>query len=287
MVDFWKFRLVYFVISACVIAAGLFSIVTWGYKISIDFAGGSNLQYDLGKKVSKQQMNDLFKKQNIEVLNLGITGNVLNARTKALSDKQESALKTSIDNLFHTKVKVLQSETVGPVLGRETLIKTLVASLFAIAGILIYMSFAFKSFLFALSAILAMLHDFLVVIGSYSLLSHFFGAEVDIMFVTGVLTTMSFSVHDTIVIFDKIREYRGMGEKHVTAEGANRALTETMVRSLNNSMTIIFMLLALTLLGGSTIRFFMATLLIGTITGTYSSPFVATPILVWLEGRKK
>jgi len=126
----------------------------------------------------------------------------------------------------------------------------------------------------------------LVVVGTYSLLSHFFGAQFDAMFVTAVLTTMSFSVHDTIVIFDKMREYMGSGEGTIESL-ANRALQETMVRSLNNSMTIVFMLLALSMLGGSTIRFFIIALLIGTMTGTYSSPFVATPILVWLEKRKR
>ena len=148
------------------------------------------------------------------------------------------------------------------------------------------MSYTFKSFYFAVSAILALLHDILVVVGTYSLMSHFFGAEVDLLFVTALLTTMSFSVHDTIVIFDKIREY-GVADKSEIENYANKALTETLIRSLNNSMTIIFMLLALLLLGGSTIRFFIASLLIGTITGTYSSPFVATPILVWLMSRKK
>ena len=97
---------------------------------------------------------------------------------------------------------------------------------------------------------------------------------------------MSFSVHDTIVIFDTIREY-GTSDPEEIETYANKALTETLIRSLNNSMTIIFMLLALLLLGGSTIKFFIASLLIGTITGTYSSPFVATPILVWLMKRKK
>ena len=132
-----------------------------------------------------------------------------------------------------------------------------------------------------------MIHDFLVVVGSYSIISHFWGAEVDTMFVTALLTTMSFSVHDTIVIFDKIREYLKEEGKGNIEYYANRALTETMVRSLNNSMTIVFMLLALSLLGGLTIRFFVITLLIGTITGTYSSPFIATPILVWMEKRRK
>jgi preprotein translocase subunit SecF len=131
-----------------------------------------------------------------------------------------------------------------------------------------------------------MIHDFLVVLGSYSLLGHFFGAEVDTLFVTAVLTTMSFSVHDTIIVFDKVREYR----KHDTITEfsvlANKAFTETIVRSLNNSLTTILMLVALILLGGASTRFFVSTLLIGIITGTYSSPFIAAPILDMLERRK-
>jgi len=196
-------------------------------------------------------------------------------------------LKKDLEAKLKIKITVLRSETVGPTLGKEAINKTLIASILAIFGILIYMSYAFKGFNFAFSAIIAIFHDLLVVVGTYSLLCHFFGAEVDTMFVTAILTTMSFSLHDTIIIFDKIREFNKLGEVNNIEEASNRALTETMVRSLNNSMTIVFMLLSLTLMGGSTIRFFILTLLIGTITGTYSSPFVATPILVWLEKRKQ
>jgi preprotein translocase subunit SecF len=229
----------------------------------------------------------VFNEEKIEVVNLSVQNKILTARTKAIDDKQELQLRTLIEKKFNTNVSVQRSETVGPVIGKESVNKTIIASVLAIIGILLYMSFAFKSFNFALAAIIALLHDFLVVIGSYALLSHFFSAEVDTLFVTAILTTMSFSVHDTIIIFDKIREYLRTEGRGNMEHYANRALTETLVRSFNNSMTIIFMLLALVLLGGSTIRFFAATLLIGTITGSYSSPFVATPIVVWLEKRNK
>lgn len=273
--------------SSTIILAGLFSIMRWGYRFSIDFVGGTNLEYQLEKKVDIATIKKILQKNKIEASELTLKEKNLFMRMKPTDEKQEATLRQDIGKSLQIKISLLRFETVGPVLGRETMIKTLIASLLAILGILIYMSFAFKSFNFALSAILAMLHDFLVVIGTYSLMSRFFRAEVDTMFVTAVLTAMSFSVHDTIVIFDKIREYKSYSERINIEEGANQALTETMVRSLNNSMTIIFMLLALTLLGGSTIRFFVVTLLIGTITGTYSSPFVATPILVVLEKRKK
>ncbi len=283
MINFLKFRSLYFLISAVVIGAGIFSIFRWGYIYSIDFVGGTNLEYQFEKNVSVKEVTNIMKQEKIDVVSISQSKNVISVRTKAIDEKKEALLRKNLTSKLSSKITVLRSETVGPSLGRETMIKTGIASLLAIVGILLYMSFAFKGINFALAAILALLHDFLVVIGTYSLLSYFYKAEVDTMFVTAVLTTMSFSVHDTIVIFDKIREYMKTQGKGNMEHYVNKALTETLVRSLNNSMTIIFMLLALTLLGGSTIRFFVATLLIGTITGTYSSPFVAAPLLVWLE----
>jgi preprotein translocase subunit SecF len=287
MIDFLKYRWLYFLISTIVIGAGLFSIVKWGYIYSIDFVGGTNLEYSLNKDVKQNDVRKIFNADKIEVVDFSLKNKQLIVRTKAIDEVVEKKLKDDLEKQLNIKLTVLKTETVGPVIGKETMVKTIIASLLATLGILLYMSFAFKGFNFATSAILAMIHDLLVVVGSYSLMSHFFGAEVDTMFVTAILTSMSFSVHDTIVIFDKIREYKNLGESENVEHGANKALTETMVRSVNNSMTIVFMLLALTLLGGSTIRFFIATLLIGTITGTYSSPFVATPILVWMEKRRR
>jgi len=287
MVNFLKYRLIYFLISLLVIGAGLFSVFKWSYRYSIDFVGGSNLEYRFDKIVAEKSINKILQNNKIQSVYLEIKNQNLSLRTKPLEQVQENNLKNSLEKNLKVKINGFKSETVGPTLGRETMIKTGVASILAILGILIYMSFAFKGFNYAMAAILAIVHDLLVVIGCYSLLSHFYQAEVDTMFVTAVLTTMSFSVHDTIVIFDKIREYFQTEGKEDIEYFANKALTETMVRSLNNSMTIVFMLLSLTLLGGTSIRFFIITLLVGTITGTYSSPFIATPILVWLEKRKK
>jgi preprotein translocase subunit SecF len=287
MINFLKYRWLYFLISAIVIGAGLFSIAKWGFRYSIDFTGGSNFEFQMNKIVQKEKIQKILDINIIPVVSLKLQEKNIMLRTKVIDQNKESSLKKDLESKLKIKITVLRSETVGPILGKEAINKTLVASILAIIGILIYMSFAFKGFNFAFSAVLAMFHDLLVVVGTYSLLCHFFGAEVDTMFVTAVLTTMSFSVHDTIVIFDKIREYHTEEKSLEMESAANQALTETMVRSLNNSMTIVFMLLALTTMGGSTIRFFIMTLLIGTITGTYSSPFVATPILVWLEKRKK
>ncbi len=287
MINFLKYRWLYFLISLIVIGAGLFSIAKWGFRYSIDFTGGSNFEFQMNKVVEKSKIQKVLDLNTISIVNFKLQEKNIILRTKVLDQKQESLLKKDLEAKLKIKITILRSETVGPILGKEAIGKTLTASILAIIGILIYMSFAFKGFNFAFAAILAMFHDLLVVVGTYSLLSHFFGAEVNTMFVTAVLTTMSFSVHDTIVIFDKIREYRSEQENLEIESASNQALTETMIRSLNNSMTIVFMLLALTIMGGSTIRFFILTLLIGTITGTYSSPFVATPILVWLEKHKR
>lgn len=287
MVNFLKYRWLYAFISLIAIGMGIFSIIRWGYRYSIDFVGGTNLEYQLKYKKDIDKVKTILKKNKIEVIEIRQNDTVLTVRAKALTPKQSEAIEKELRGAFGPYLSILRSETVGPTLGAETLKKTILASGIAIIGILIYMSFTFKSFNFALAAIIAMIHDFLVVIGMYSFLSHFFHAEVDTLFVTALLTTMSFSIHDTIVIFDKIREYKAAGMDDDVNHYANKALTETLVRSLNNSITIIFMLLALILLGGSTIKFFVLTLLVGTITGTYSSPFVATPILVWLEKRKK
>ena len=287
MIDFLKYKLAYLLISLIVIGIGMFFVVRYGFRYSIDFVGGTTLEYKVNKQVTEDQLNSVLEKENIEAVDSEINKNTVKLRTKAIDEKKESQLRKDLQKDLGVRVEVLRSETVGPVLGRETMYKTITASIVAIIAILLYMSFSFKGFNFALSAIFALLHDFLIVVGMYSLLSYFFKAEVDTLFVTALLTTMSFSVHDTIVVFDKIREYKKTEGKGNIEEYANRALTETLVRSINNSMTIVFMLLALVLLGGSTIRFFIAALLIGTITGTYSSPFVATPLLVWLEKRKR
>ncbi|PIZ62231.1 protein translocase subunit SecF [Candidatus Roizmanbacteria bacterium CG_4_10_14_0_2_um_filter_39_13] len=288
MINFLKYWKVYLTISLSVIIFGLVAIWQWGYIYSIDFVGGTNLEYQFEKAVEEQSLANVVTQNDIEVIQIEKRpNNGYLLRLQAIDEQKELALRTTLENKFKTNIEVLRSETVGPVIGAETLRKTAIAAAIAIVGILLYVAYAFRNFNFALAAIVALFHDALVVVGLYSALSYFFGAELDTLFVTALLTTMSFSVHDTIVVFDQIRDYRKRFGKGNIEEFANKALTDTMVRSLNNSFTIMFMLLALVLLGGTTIRFFAVTLLIGTITGTYSSPFVATPVAVWLEKVRK
>src|SRR3989338_7193660 len=181
MINFLKYRWLYFLISSIVIGAGLFSIVKWGFRYSIDFTGGSNFEFQMNKTVEKSKILKILDLNKISVINLKQENANILLRTKVLDQKQESLLKKSLEEKLKIKITVLRSETVGPILGKEAMSKTLTASILAIIGILIYMSFAFKGFNFAFAAVLAMFHDLIVVIGTYSLLSHFFGAEIDTM----------------------------------------------------------------------------------------------------------
>lgn len=288
MIRFHKYIWLYVTFSAIVILSGLYSFFRFGYRYSIDFTGGSTISYKLKKPVQIKEVENILSSMKLRVVHVSVQNNILNMQTNALTDTQEKQIQDAIKKINQNEIVTLRYETVGPTLGKETGQKTIIAAILAICGILIYMSFSFKGFNFALAAVLAMGHDFFVLLGTYSILSHFFGAEFDLMFVTALLTTMSFSVHDTIIIFDKIREYMKSTGRSISIEDlSDKAISETMVRSINNSLTIFFMLSALLLMGGGTIRFFIAALWIGTITGAYSSPFVATPLLIQLEKRNK
>ncbi len=282
MINFLKYSKIYAIISLIIILIGLFSVFKYGYRYSIDFTGGTVLEYQTENNISADKTQKVKAVLNSKDSQIEIKQTSITLRIPTVKDKEEQVIRSQIEEVVGSPLTVLRFETVGPSVSREIIRTTATASLIAAIGILIYMTFAFKKITHGAAAVLAMFHDFLVLIGMYSLLSHFFNAEFDTLFVTALLTTMSFSVHDTIVVFDKIREYNRTSTKPFPVI-ANKALTETMVRSINNSLTIILMLVPLTFVGGETIRFFAAALLIGAITGTYSSPFVATPLLVFFE----
>jgi len=289
MVNFLRFKGLYFLISALVILPGLYSLFRFGLRLSVDFTGGTlwELQFKDKQAVSQDQLKELFQKENIEVVSLQSAGEKkFLIRTKPLDEEQRMKIKFSLQESF-PEVVFLREETVGPTLGRELLQKTIVAIFMAASFIVFYVGWRFKSLKFGLCAILAMFHDTVVLLGSFSLLGYFLNVEIDTLFVTAVLTTLSLSVHDTVVIYDRVREILKEKPKFSLSSAINLAVGETLVRSLNNSLTIIFVLLALLLLGGETIKWFVTALLIGTISGTYSSTFLAAPLLVVWENMEK
>lgn len=288
--NWMRFKWLYFVLSALVLIPGIYSLIRWGLRLSIDFTGGTLLEYKFSQKVEKSKIEEILKKGEVEVYSIQETSQDSYLLRLAPIDKNKVE---EIKNKFTEEVKLtpeeIRFETVGPTLGKELVRKTIVAIFLASGFILAYVARQFKDKKFGICAILAMFHDTLILLGSFSLLGHFFGVEIDTLFVTAVLTILSFSVHDTVVVYDRIRESQKIFPKISFEQLVNKAVTETLVRSLNNSLTIIFMLIALLLLGGETVRWFVAALLIGTISGTYSSTFTAAPLLViWDEvGRRK
>jgi preprotein translocase subunit SecF len=284
MIRFSKWMMLYFIVSACVIVPGVVSLVRYGLRPAIDFSGGTLLELRFNKPLNQELLNDSARTAGIELSSIQSSEhNTYLLRMKSQPDEKLNQFEVKIASVSGEKPQETRKETVGPVLGKELLSKAVVAALFAITAILAYIAYAFKNIKFGIAAIVALIHDLLVVLGMFSLFGHFFHVEVDTLFVTAFLTTMSFSVHDTIVVFDRIREYRKHEHFSSFEELSDRALTETISRSLTNSLTIIFMLLALALMGGSTIRWFVIALLIGTVSGSYSSPFIATPVLILLE----
>jgi len=286
-----KYIWVYILLSSLVLVPGIYSLISHGVKPSIDFTGGSVLEIKMQVPVEESIIQSVIQDQKIPVLTtqkLDTSSYIFHMGQ--VSEEQIGKFIKALQVTTDKPIDILRNDTIGPILGSELLYKSMVAALFAVIAILLYVAYAFKDIKSGVSAVIALIHDVLVVFGSFSLFGYFFGVEVDTLFMTAFLTTMSFSVHDTIVIFDRIREYRKRSPNAPLADVIDIALTETMGRSLINSFTIIFMLLALVLMGGETVRWFAVALLIGTITGTYSSPFVATPILlIWnrLEGKKK
>ncbi len=292
MINFMKWKWLYFAISLVVIIPGVISLIFFGFKQSIDFTGGTILQVMITPK-ENQSLNEETIKQSLgdtlQLDELRTNKGLVTLRTKPIDIIQKEKAITALQRSFKT-VEEVSFETVGPTLGKELLTKTLIAMLLSAGGITLYVAYRFSELKYGVCAVLAMLHDSLVLLGIFSLFGKFLGVQVDTLFVTAVLTILSFSVHDTIVVYDRIRELRkkSLGLSYVDV--INTAVTETMSRSINNSMAIIFMLFVLWLLGGDSMKWFALALLIGTITGTYSSTFTAAPLLVvWSDiiGKKK
>jgi preprotein translocase subunit SecF len=285
--NFMKWRWLYFSISLLVIIPGIISLVLYGLKPAIDFTGGSLLEVSFIEISENKELSVASLEENLQ--------GVYELSSIQQSGENQVVLKgKNIDNELKNEVlSILTSEygevvekrfeAVGPSLGKELLTKTLVGVIIANGLIMIYVWIQFSELKYGVSAILAMFHDSLILLGIFSLLGYFYGVEVDMLFVTALLTTLSLSVHDTIVVYDRIRELRKKYARHSLKGLINTAVTETLSRSINNSVTIIIMLVAMVLLGGGTIHWFAVALLIGAITGTYSSTFIAAPLLLLWE----
>ncbi|MFA6007633.1 MAG: protein translocase subunit SecF [Candidatus Shapirobacteria bacterium] len=281
-----KFRPLFYLISSLLILASVFSIIFWGFQWSVDFSGGSSWQVSLPSKPSTESVKEIFTVNKLEISSFSVNQDKYNLKFGNISSDQKELLTNSLQKL-DPKFVDLQFNTLSAIIGKELMTKTLWAIILASISLLLFIGFRFKDLSFGASAVIAMFHDALILIGSFSILGHFFGAEMDALFVTALLTTLSESVHDTVVTFDRIRELKSLTANLNWVELANRAVSEVIVRSINNSMTIIFMLLSLVVLGGASTRWFAMALLIGVVCGTYSSTAVAIPLMLLTKRKKK
>lgn len=285
-----RFKLLYFIFSLLIILPGLYFLLTSGLKLGIDFTGGALLEYRLQGTVDSGQLRQIVSDQGVEVGQLISSGEgTYIIRTKPLEQEKINLIKKALSDKYGI-VEERRVENVGPVIGAELEQKALIALSLASVVIVIYIAFSFRkipkpasSLRFGIAAIAALLHDVLLVVGVFAILGKFYGVEVDTLFITALLTIIGFSVHDTIVVFDRIREnlIKNMGKKFIDV--ANLSVVQTLGRSLNTSLTVVFVLTALLLFGGETIKWFVVALLVGIISGTYSSIFNATALLVWWE----
>jgi preprotein translocase subunit SecF len=293
-----RLKWLWFGISGLVILPGIASLILFGLNLGIDFTGGTLLEERISGNPPATEVSTVVTNSGTQVDSVTTTSSgTFLIRTKELNPDQANLVKTNLEKKFG-HVDQLSYETVGPTVGSELLQKAVLALIAASIFIVAYIAWSFRSvpkpansFRFGLSAIAALLHDVLVVVGVFSILGHFLHVEINSLFITALLTVIGFSVHDTIVVFDRIREnlrrYPDLGFTQV----ANDSLLQTLVRSLSTSLTVVLTLLAVLLLVGpisDKIYWFVTALLVGIISGTYSSIFNATPLLVlWQERVRK
>lgn len=287
----------FFLISGLIILPGLLFLVVFGLKRGIEFSSGSTLTIAFEQAVDQGALrNELVSLGHADAIVQHGAENSYLIRTRALTDNpagtdqssEKDKLVAGLQNRFG-KLTVSDFYTVSPVIASEIVQKSALAVIVASAFILTYITWAFrrvpKPFRYGTCAIVALLHDVLVVLGIFAILGQILNVEIDSLFITAVLTVIGFSVHDTIVVFDRIRENLRRGGLGSFENVVNHSLNQTLVRSLNTSLTVVFTLAALLLFGGPTIHTFVLTLLIGIISGTYSSIFNASMLLVvWENG---
>ncbi len=289
------YRKLFFTLSALLLAISIIAMVYFGFNVGIDFKGGTITQVTYQNRPEQTEVKEALDSLELGNYTLQATGDkgyVL--RTKELSETEKSNLLSKL-NITNTHPFTLDNyNSIGPVVGNELRKKALTAIAVVILCIVLFITYAFRkvsepvaSWKYGLATIVALLHDVVIPTGLFVIYSHFTGGEIDVLFVSAILAILGYSVHDTIVVFDRIREHLSINHQDRKKENfdltVGKSVTETFGRSINTSLTIFLVLLVLYFIGGVTTKDFAFVLLIGVIVGTYSSIFVASPLLVTLE----
>jgi preprotein translocase subunit SecF len=285
----------YFALSLALIVPGLIVMAAWGLPLAIDFTGGSLLevQFSSGRAPQPAEVTALYEQE------LGITNtrvqtsgaDVVIVRSPFLDDETRAKVIATMEARFSDTLTLKRFDSVGPTIGREVAVRAALAVGVAALLVVVYIYFAFRgiahSLRYGVCAIIAMIHDVAIVLSLAAIGGHFFGWQIDSLFLTAMLTVVGFSVQDKIVVFDRIRENSSLYRRLPFETLVNHSIVQTLQRSINTQlMTVQFLLLALALFGGVTLREFAITLVVGLLSGTYSSIFIAAPILVVWEKRE-
>lgn len=287
-----KYRKIFFAFSVVLIAAAIFGIFKYGFNMGIDFTGGSMIQASysgiLPDKSIVEAKIDNLKLGGFLVRTSSVNSYIIT--TRELTDAERNALVSAL-NIDGLQPVIERENTVGPVAGAELKSKAIKAVAAVIVMILLFVTFAFRkvskpvsSWKYGVATILALIHDVIVPAGVFVFLGHLLGYEIDLLFVSGLLAILGYSVHDTIVVFDRVRENLNRNNENRKTEEfevtVGNSVTQTMGRSINTSLTIFIVLLALYFIGSSATKDFALLLIVGIVAGTYSSIFVASPLLV-------
>ncbi len=293
-------RYIYFIFSGILIITSIVLLFTWGLKLGIDFTGGTLVELDFTNRPDTHEVQLFLKNSDLALDEVKIQPSgdeELIIRTRTLTEDEHQKLLANLKEKYNeSSIVENRFESIGPVIGEELKNKAVTAIIIVLITIILYVAYTFRkvskpvaSWKYGVAAIVALMHDVLVVIGLFVVLGHFYNVEVGILFVTALLTVLGYSVNDTIVVFDRIRENLIYRPKDTFIETVNHSVNETILRSINTSLTTLLVLLAVYLFGGVTIKNFILALIVGTLAGTYSSIFIASPLLVWWQkiGHKK
>ena len=294
MIDILSKRYIYFAISLLVILPGLIILASRGLPLSIDFTGGSLLevQFADGNSVPSAELVQLYENAGIVDAQVQTTDSgTLVIRSSFLSNETRDLILSEMREQSGGEVSVIQFDSVGPSIGAAVASRAVLAVAVAALGVIVYITWAFSkvpnAFRYGVCAVIAMIHDVAVVFSVAGIGALFFNWQMDSLFLTALLTVIGFSVQDKVVVFDRIRENTNIFRRLEYEKLVNHSIVQTLQRSINTQlMTVEFLLLALALFGGITLQEFAVILLVGLFSGTYSSIFIAAPILVLWEKRE-
>ena len=310
-IEFLKKRKIFYVFSALIVGFGIFSLSTKGLDKSVEFTGGRMYRVEFGKKIDKSQVKDAIAKNCLDdngnqvQPEVKTVNNAYNLEITTKYDKKNSEVDASIENAFNelgykldsnpndnvvgaSEYSIKSSRSVGSQISDELIKGSFLAVIFSLFIIFIYIAYRFRKWQFGLGALIAMFHDVLVVLGLFSIFYNIvpFSMEIDQAFIAAILTVVGYSINDTVVVFDRIREYSVLHKKSSALQVVDKALNSTLSRTINTSLSTFLVLLTIFIFGGESIKGFAFALMVGVVVGTYSSLFIASPLVVDLSKNK-